>query len=350
MAAAFATAVALVAVAGPASADPSEFRMIAMPGSDTTQDVLNGLGTAIVDTNDVDGDGDTAEKVIGSYDARGTSTVTTKDASARPNCTGIARPNGSTAGRNALRDALVPGNQIQGCWDASRSSSRPSSPVVNGTATYIPFGVDAVTFSINENSDLPTNMRVAQLQGIYTCVIEDIVGTPVQPLLIQSGSGTRQYWNTVMGINDTEINAGDYPCLIPPTHPAGNGTGLAEVQEHDGRELTRTPARLDLIMPMSIAQFIAQGNNLPGVQDRRGDALLGSVNGVAPTANGLLNTAFPFTRDVYNIVPTAKLADPVLSGTFVGTGSYVCGQNSVINNYGFGTAANCGSTTLQGNF
>ena len=41
-------------------------------------------------------------KIIGSYDANGSATITTKDPAVNPNCQNIPRPSGSGAGVNAL--------------------------------------------------------------------------------------------------------------------------------------------------------------------------------------------------------------------------------------------------------
>lgn len=77
--------------------------------------------------------------------------------------------------------------------------------------------------------------------------------------------------------------------------------------------------------------------------------MLGSVDGAQPTlADGKLNTAFPFNRDVYNVVPTENLDLPNIEAAFVTGNSLVCDQDAVIEEYGFGTVANCGSTVLKG--
>lgn len=94
---AFAAAALAVTAAGGsiAFADPAgppQYRPLSGVGSDTTQDVMNGLAAAIT----VNG-----QKVIGSYDATGSANVTTKDPAVNANCT-MARPNGSGAGRAAL--------------------------------------------------------------------------------------------------------------------------------------------------------------------------------------------------------------------------------------------------------
>ncbi|MEU9750693.1 hypothetical protein [Streptomyces niveus] len=306
-----ATALALGALAVPASADPGtgNYRVLAGVGSDTTQDVLNGLGTAI--------DGGS---LIASYNATGTTTVKTRAA----NCV-IPRPNGSSAGITALNNAI---DNNTGCIDFARSS-RGVANTSTTDLTFIPFGKDAVTFAVRGNSALPKALTTAQLKSIYTCATTSLNGVALTPLLPQAGSGTRSFFLTSLGL--TEATFG--PCVDDT------------VQEHNGEALNSAGD----IAPYSIAQYIAQGNQPGDVIDRRGLAVLGSVDGVQPTlANGTLNTAFPFNRDVYNVVPTAKLTNATIAATFVGTSSKVCAQTAVTQEYGFGTVPNCGSTTTKG--
>ncbi len=341
---------AATAVAGAisANADPAggTFRTLAGVGSDTIQDVDNGLSTVI--------------PALGSYDATGTATIVTKSGGAT-----FVRPNGSGAGLNALSDSaqggshLFNGVDISGQVDFARSSSGPSG---SGTAlTYIPFAKDAVTFAVNAASDFPRDIAIGSasqdsaspapltLRNIYRCTAtsyQDSRGNDVtiRPLLPQSGSGTRKFWLSTLGLTETDITNG------------GCATDLNNsVEEHNGTFLTGPGD----IAPFSIAQYIAQGNwsSLPStVQERRGNIQLGNVAGVKPYtvtvgSGAVLNTAFPITRNVYNVVPTAKLGDSTIAATFVGSGSAVCSQSALIKKYGFGTiGATCGSTTLTGPF
>ncbi|MGI5524993.1 hypothetical protein ACQEUX_29220 [Micromonospora sp. CA-259024] len=373
----FAAVVAVGLVAAPAAADPSpvtEYRTLAGVGSDTTQDVMNGLGNVVTSGGN---------KVIASWDARGTGNVKTRAA----NCD-FARPNGSSNGRRALRASEGedigqggPGfwstTNVVGCVDFARSSSYGggSVPVSTGNYTYIPFGVDAVTLARNVNGDLPVNVSFAQVQRVYRCFDTTIAGNPVNPVMIQSGSGTWDFWSSKVGITEVEINLGDYPCLAADTdsNPATAAVPLIErAQEHDGAPLAGHPTR---VVPFSAGQFIAQGNaakiaSLTGVTvaDRRGEAALSGVRPTGgavqqPIISGTLNINFPLRRDVYNVVPTADLAVPAIASTFVGAGSAVCTatvndggtQRKVVELFGFGVRntlaspldANCGYTNLR---
>ncbi|MEV7228171.1 hypothetical protein AB0M79_14270 [Polymorphospora sp. NPDC051019] len=367
-AAGFGAALAVVMAATPAAADPSpatDYRVLAGVGSDTTQDVMNGLGNVITS-----GGG----KVVASWDARGTDTIKVKSAG----CT-LNRPNGSGNGRRALRASggenlggtnggpgFYEGADIRNCVDYARSSSYGggSTPSSTGNYTYIPFGVDAVSLAVNQNGDLPFNMSFAQIQRVYKCFDTTIAGNPVQPRTIQAGSGTWEFWMSKMQINETEIGLGDYPCL----------TGLPRTQEHDGSALT---GNLTHVVPFSSGQFVAQSNvtaiaNLTGVPvtDRRGAARLVGISMPGqsvqqPLVGGTTNPSFGLRRDVYNVVPTAKLTDPTIAATFVGANSAVCtatvndgGTNrNVVQLFGFGLRtttlddlnAACGYTNLRFN-
>ncbi|MBC7372407.1 MAG: hypothetical protein H7323_00255 [Frankiales bacterium] len=307
-------ALALSAAAiGTASAEPSgtpQFRALSGVGSDTTQDALNGLSEVVVDA--------TGTKLVGSYNATGGGNVKTKAAGCD-----FARPNGSGAGRNALLASLAPGSATAGCLDFSRSSSLNLAPTPAGQGlTYIPFGIDALTFAITSGSSIPRDLTTAELTAIYRCEVPG-----VNPLLPQSGSGSRQSWLQQLGLTETTKGA----CV----RDVNNGT---PVQEHDGRALTGTTD----IVPFSVSQFLAQ--TFGAQTDRRGRATLGVIDGKPPL---LLNTQAAGTREVYNVVPTAKLGTSPSSDVFVGPSSRVCAATTTIQRFGFGLNPNCGSTTQQ---
>ncbi|MCB8906825.1 MULTISPECIES: substrate-binding domain-containing protein [unclassified Streptomyces] len=316
-------ALAVVTIGGGlATADPAgppQFRQLSGVGSDTTQDVMNGLADVVT----VNG-----QKVIGSYDATGSANITTKSAATNPNCT-IARPNGSGAGRSALLNSLQAGN---GCLDFARSSSL-SLGAANPGLTYVPFAVDAVSYAITPGSAIPRKLTLADLKAIYHCDPAYVGAGPNYDMTVylpQAGSGTRSFWQSQMGITEADVVAGIYPCIK-------DKKGTAPVQEHDGRVLDDKS-----IVPFSIAQYQSQSSQT--IADLRGRAILGTVDGLSPT---VLNSGFGVKRDVYNVIPTSKVGVSPWSDVFVGPNSGVCKQTSVINTYGFATNPNCGDTTKQ---
>ncbi|MFG2428567.1 hypothetical protein [Streptomyces sp. NPDC048590] len=279
-----------VASADPGS--PTDYRVLAGVGSDTTQDVANGLGEFIDDG-----------ALIASYDATGSSTVKTR----ATGCS-IARPNGSSAGITALNNAV---DNATGCVDFARSSRGPAT---TGTdLTFIPFAEDQVTVAVRDDSALNNNLDLtkAQLKSIYECTTTTLNGVTLTPLLPQAGSGTRSFFLAEIG----------NPTL---------GSCVGTMQEHNGVELDTAGD----IAPYSVSQYNAQVNGV--VLDRHGDTVLGRIGGSQ------------IGRDVYNVVPTSELSDPVISSTFVGAGSEVCSATDVIEYYGFTPIDDCGSTGLKG--
>ncbi len=308
-----------VTAAGPAQADPSgapQFRQLAGVGSDTTQGVMNGLSNVITDG--------TGTKLIASYDAVGSATIATKNTTA---CSAVNRPNGSGAGRTALLTSLQAND---GCLQFSRSSSLNLAAATPGL-TYIPFATDAVSYAVTANSNIPKTLALSDLQAIYHCD-PNFVGTApnfaIKVILPQSGSGTRSFWESTMNILDADVVAGRYPCIIDKK----NGQ---PIEEHDGRVLDDNS-----LAPFSISQYIAQSENT--IPDLRGKSVLGVIDGFTPS---VINGSFEVSRSVYNVVPTSQIGTAPYSTVFVGSNSAVCQNTAVINQYGFATNPNCGSTS-----
>ena len=373
-----------------ANADPAEntYGTLVGLGSDTTQDVANGLAAAI------------GGNKLASYDAFGSSTVVTRSG-------GVAVPRGSGSGpgRDLLRvsigqignatiavapsgTAAVTGANSIGQVDFARSSSGPASADTrtDGVLTYIPFARDAVSVAVDPDSPLavvpfelgssatagnsaPTlynvyrgDVKYAYVSGTagsYNYVGVGLSSTApsgatayaIQPLLPKSGSGTRSYFIGKIGLTEATIAT-----LPAGTIKATYGAGL-DVQEHDGSAID---GDLTAIAPFSIAQWVAQANGVQGVTDRRhGVVVLGLDGKAATTGSGTSFATNPqfsaMTRDVYNIVPTALAQDPTseIAKTFVGATSAVCSAGNTIQAYGFqllpatNPATTCGYKELK---
>lgn len=307
-----------------AQADPpaGTYRALAGGGSDTTQTLMNAIAEVIT----VDG-----TKPIASYDAIGTPTVTTKDPATTPACSNIARPNGSTAGRDALQASLAAQN---GCWQWARSSSSKGSYTSPISMAWVPFATDALTFAVRSDGDVPKQLTKAEIVAIFKCE-----NPAYQPALVQVGSGTRNSWLDYVGI-PRDFSPTQYPCLVPEKD---GGTFPGDLpQEHDGRELKKNE-----IMPYSAAVYQAQ--MWGAAPDRRGMAVVGVIDGVAPT---VINTSFSGLRNVNNIIPSALADDPtsLIYKVFVGVNSEVCKAKATINLQGFGNladASKCGDTSSR---
>lgn len=313
-----AVALALGAFAAPAAiADPpaAEYRTLAGVGSDTTQDVVNALGNVVLDAS--------GNKIIASYDATGSATIKT-----RPTGCVINRPNGSTAGITALAADVA--DPAVDCVDFARSSRGPKT---TGTVlTWIPFAKDAVSVAVRTDSAVyaagAQDLSTATLKSIYQCTTTTLNGVPLTPLLPQIGSGTRSFFLEKLNLTDAQVGS----CVDQ------------SVQENNGVALNSAGD----IAPYSVAQYIAQVSGT--VADIHGTTDLIKVNGTAPyTSSFTLNTGFSYARDVYNVVPSAKLTDATVASTFVGASSKVCAAASTITAYGFGSlGTSCGTTTLKG--
>ncbi|MFC6357155.1 substrate-binding domain-containing protein [Luethyella okanaganae] len=367
-------AAAVVLAGGTAAiADPTgtpSYRTLSGVGSDTTQDLNNGLSSVITYGGSL---------VAGSYDAINPTTGAVHDPiTTKSGGTIFDRPNGSGEGLTALK-AAKSGGTLQ--WRGktlsatdiqfSRSSSGATWVAGGGGAySYIPLAEDAVSFAVHtSNTTIPRDLTKAQLTAIYSAAnganvtingTSYKVGTPgtagvqITPFIPQSGSGTRSFWQTQL------VGAGvAFGPAVTDTYSGGS------VQEHDGSVLAALPTTA--IVPFSIAQWIAQSNkatiqaNYPGVtiNDRRNGAVLGKVGGISPTTvSNTLNTAFPIARPVFTVVKASELAtNPQLTAVFKGStaSAYTVDRPGpstalVITDFGFGSLAggvNIGGVTYN---
>ncbi|WP_433830260.1 hypothetical protein ACQP2E_10380 [Actinoplanes sp. CA-015351] len=307
---------ALVVAGSPAQADPSgtpTYRQLAGVGSDTTEGVMNGLSDVVLGTD--------GSKLIGSYDAFGSTSITPKEG-----CT-INRPAGSGAGVTALVASIDANN---GCLDFARSSSNNASSYAGKNLTYVPFAVDAVTYAVRSDSAISRKLTKANLTTIYNCA----AGANYKPLLPQYGSGTRSFFLKSLGFTDAAnfTSTAGHTCI-----GEADSTGKA-LQENNGTLLSDAKH----VAPYSIAMYLAQTTNV--VADVHGKTVLGQLDGIAPT---VLNTASTMSRDVYNVVPTGKLTTAPYAEVFVGPSSKVCANANTIKKYGFAPHNSCGDTTLR---
>lgn len=311
-----ATAISVSAATADPSGSPTP-RALNGVGSDTIQGVEDALNNTITDA--------AGNKLLGSWDATGSATISTVPGNAA--CT-ITRPNGSNAGRAALETSLQAND---GCLQYSRSSKLDLTTAAPVPLTYVPFAIDAVAYAVTSGSNIPRQLALTDIKAIYHCDA-NYVGTgpnySIKVLLPQAGSGTRSFWESTVGITDADVTAGKYPCISDKY----NG---APIEEHDGRVLDANS-----IVPFSIAQYIAQSSNT--ITDHRGQAVLGTIDGLTPTVE---NANFGVTREVYNVIPSSKVGDPTYQSVFVGPNSKFCTSTTTINQYGFAVDPNCGSTS-----
>ena len=357
---------------GRASADPHDVYTVV--GSDTTQNVFDQFAL------------DEGANLIGSWDALNPVTQVQGEDITPNNAAGgqcsFTRPDGSGQGENALRKsinqsttaaqlAIPPGAN---CIDWARDSSAPGSDQrSDGQLVFIPFAIDAVTGAVSSaaTSQFTTEtsrLTVAQLTTLYnTCTNVTMPdGTVLNPngnatsgqlaitlYLPQAGSGTAKFWASKTG----GYSLAPPPACVHLTIQAGPDAGDI-VEENDGTAVLSDPTGYE---PFSIAQWIAQTNGFG--TNRLHGAVLAQINSVAPVASGELNLSFPFTREVYHIIPYANVTSGMtgfnqqeqqLLATTATATSVLCRDVISITNYGFAllpsnssTYDACGATTAN---
>jgi ABC-type phosphate transport system substrate-binding protein len=315
-------AAVLAVTATPAQADPTgppTFRQIVAVGSDTTEDVMNGLSEVVVDPT-------TGEKLVASYDAFGGTIQTRPDPTT---CTGLTRPAGSGNGVTALVNTIESGAN---CYDIARSSSNNSASFAGKNLTYVVLGIDALTYAIRSDSTISKKLTKAQLTTVYNCG----GGANFKPLLPQFGSGTRSFFLGQLGFTDAAnfVTQPNHTCIVE-VDTSGN-----PLQENNGT-LLQDPKN---IAPYSVAKWISQAQGV--VADIHGKTVLGNLDNISPLT---LNTEATMRRTVYNVVPDSKLSTPLYQNVFVGPTSQICSGAgpTTVKKYGFGVAPNCGDTTLH---
>jgi len=298
-------------IAGIAHADPVSNSYV-LVGSDTLQDSCNALTNGTIITGSMFRAMPNGSSV-GNFDAFGSATI-----QAKPNGPFFVRPAGSGNGRSALIASITgapwQGKTITGQVDIARSSSGPgSNAAANGQLLYVPFGRDAVSYAYYGSGTELVSLTTAQLKQIYESNTPvTINGVEVKPLIPQSGSGTRDFFLSAIGVAAADLGS---------TVSSDNNT----LPENDASVLNT----VGQIVPFSAASWIAQANGASGVNTipASGNVKLGSPNGQAPfTGSGsslVPASAFyssQFGRDTYLIVEYARVNpsdakyDPTLAG------------------------------------
>ncbi|MFF2950986.1 PstS family phosphate ABC transporter substrate-binding protein [Kitasatospora sp. NPDC057965] len=339
-AAAIATSVATVA-SGVAVADPSTLptlpaaQDIVGVGSDTTQEVLNGLSLGY--NAALTAAGDTTSPRLYSWDATGTSPITTKTGA-----TSIARPNGSGAGIGRLE------NLTSATVDFARSSRGPANGTDQVTDVFVAYAKDAVSWAAKAGGNAPADLTTAQLKDIYTCnkttwnaLNPAWPATTIKPYLPQSASGTRAFFLKALG--------GAVP-LVP-------GTCVVDgLQENTGTEAALNDN--NALVPYSVAHYIGQvyyGHTSPS--DNAGPVTIRNINGINPVTtspSAVITGSFStsaFGRNVYNVVRSAEWtatdAHGVALQKIFGSNGYICSTAgaTILKNYGFLPILTCGITS-----
>jgi phosphate transport system substrate-binding protein len=353
--------------------------VIAFAGSDTTQDVVGALVNDYnADPNynedpDIPGvDKDSLDNIL-SVEANpnlvagdehcGNLTYHTP-----PTPPEVVAPNGSSAGRDALKASVQANN---GCIDVARSSAGPR-PAGTGagqdlpTFQYYAFALDAVGYS-TASTAAPANLTLAQLQGIYNCTFTNWnqvggANQAIERYWPQAGSGTRAFFQSdVLGFDPTLFSGGSCPAV-------------QLTQENTGQVIAANGDQQSGIVPFSGANWVAmaRGTIIP---DQRAGQVIRNLNGqniitgsgagsqlATPAATGDPNApvqeanvrlvdptpAYPGIRFVFNVVDsssasyTSAIRYVGFENVTDGATAPLCsgGKSAILVNFGFGPLDN----------
>lgn len=236
-------------------------------------------------------------------------------------------PNGSSAGISALTGDGTNCNVDMARSSRGRSGTDPS------TIDFYAYAIDAVSWAHYSGGNAPSNLTQAQLQGIYLCTnggnptitnwnqVGGANGAIVR-YLPQTGSGTLSFFETkILGLSSAQQGVlDDSSCNVHPIR----------IEENSGNQVAAGD-KPNAILPYSFANWTAQSNGIS--PDIRGGAVLGSINGVAPSTTTISNGTFFGRRYVYNVI---KQSDKSLAAAinFAGVDSthngWMCNGNSQV--------------------
>jgi hypothetical protein len=375
-------------VATPAYADPATLSDTSLVGfgSDTTQDVMQELSTAI--------GVDKLASFNSTWAAPAASTVTVRPGGP----TNVPRAKGSGDGWKMLQVAEgssdssssvgvidTPATQTAnkantvGQIDYARASSKQGTQSNTGEYVNIPFATDVVGIAVDSDdavSKIPLFIGsstdaadVPSLNSIFRCNAKyvytsgangtgDYIGVGgtdtlpagagsaslIAPQIPVFGSGTAAFFiKAIFNATDTASWADTYSCI-----KRKKVDGTTNIQEHDGSPIDEVDNAIGIY---SIGQWVAQTKSATtGVVNRTSGTTLLSLGAlvsdarVAPTtgADATLkpnadNWPSALKRLVYNVVPYRKAVDPTspIRTMFVGTGSLVCTNTASIEKMGF---------------
>jgi phosphate transport system substrate-binding protein len=262
--------------------------VLAFAGSDTTQDVMGNIiaaynaDTAYNDDTNIPGDDrDILDNVL-SVETNPNNVAADEHCGSvtyhsPPGAGEVVAPNGSGAGRDALKASFLAGD---GCIDIARSSGTPR-PIGSGSGQdpaefeYYAYALDAVGWS-SASASAPANLTLAQLQGIYNCTFTNFnqVGggnQQIERYWPQAGSGTRSFFQAeVLGFDPTTFSSGSCPAV-------------QITQENTGSVIAANGDQASALEPFSGANFIAMTNG--AIPDQRAGQTIRNLDGKNITFN-----------------------------------------------------------------
>lgn len=281
---------ASAALVAPAHADPTfvpEAADIVGAGSDTSMYALTYLADGsggVPGYNQGRTTGRIASFDAKTFDATGAQT-NSSTVVLQSGAEAVTRPNGSGDGKKLL----YVGNEGNGNLhvDFARSSSGLSDAEKSAGLRAFPFAKDTLGMAVAATSNAPASLTEAQIVSIYKGDITNwsqVGGTAgvINPYIPQPGSGTRSFFDGEL----KRMNGGTAVTL---------GLSVKETQEHDDSAIKADP---NAVAPFSVGRA----------------GLLGTLR---------IPSGFSAARALYNVVRSADVAKPEITGIF-GAGGFVC--------------------------
>lgn len=206
----------------------------------------------------------------------------------------VLAPNGSGAGRNALKaeETAGPGSTPRGCVDMARSSGSPRGLATDGAnMEYYAYAMDSVAI-VTASPYAPGSISQGDLLKIYNCTFSDWAqlpgggSGPIQryiPNLASSGTASFFKSDLIGGFDATTISqpAGGVPgsaYACPPVIVTG--------EENDFKNII-TANHDSAILPFSVGQwlFMSKLRLNPTLDLRYGTRVVGQVTATAVNAN-----------------------------------------------------------------
>jgi ABC-type phosphate transport system substrate-binding protein len=294
-------------------------------------------------------------------------------------CTPPANPNTAPYGENPTNDVafqeppLGSGNGIAQLKYQAASSTPPTgvkvAPINFGRSSrgiksgsdpaglnFVAYAKDGVSwFHFTKVDGVATasasikTLSVTQLQGIANGTITtwNQVGGAHAPIIVfaaQAGSGTESTWEGAVGTNWS----------VQAAKGSDHGTTDHVVFENEDAQIIKVTNEIpastkyigDIIFLFSAGKFqvtcttgpkICGGSPVPGTNATHPTtAVIGEINGIAPTPTNILNGSFPVPRFIYNVYANSHAASdnpalvPATPATlnFVSEAGFMCKPNT----------------------
>ncbi len=277
-------ATVLLGTAGLAACDftqDGDADQIAVVGSDTTQDVMGAILAASEADPTYNSDPDNLVNVrsqepspgvtVPADDVCGSTTYQTP-----PDAGEVLAPNGSSAGRDALRTAVIFSSD---CIDIARSSSGPRAISPTGdlaTFEYYAFALDAAQLVLGEHACAPATLTSGSDPGHLQLHLHQLV----------PGRRLRRRHRALLAPGRLR-HPGRSPratCSAstrPPSAIVAGCGGVAPTltQENSGQDIAANGDQQRAIVPYSAANFVAQVNGHRAGPARRPERCAGSTTG-----------------------------------------------------------------------